>query len=176
MVTELQNALACAGRVFDLIEEKAEIPDNADAAVLEHIDGTVDLEHVYFSYVPDKKLIEDFNLHVEQGQRVAIVGPTGCGKTTMINLLMRFYDADSGVISVSGHPIKEVTRKSLRENYGMVLQETWLGCLSVCRNDPGKYPLRKTGCDRRGSHSCSKSGTCTRIYPASAKRIRYGDQ
>ncbi len=126
VVTELQNALACAGRVFDLIEEKAEIPDNADAAVLEHIDGTVDLEHVYFSYVPDKKLIEDFNLHVEQGQRVAIVGPTGCGKTTMINLLMRFYDADSGVISVSGHPIKEVTRKSLRENYGMVLQETWL--------------------------------------------------
>ncbi len=126
VVTELQNALACAGRVFDLIEEKAEIPDNADAAVLEHIDGTVDLEHVYFSYVPDKKLIEDFNLHVKQGQRVAIVGPTGCGKTTMINLLMRFYDADSGVISVSGHPIKEVTRKSLRENYGMVLQETWL--------------------------------------------------
>lgn len=126
VVTELQNALACAGRVFDLTEEKAEIPDNADAAVLEHIDGTVDLEHVYFSYVPDKKLIEDFNLHVEQGQRVAIVGPTGCGKTTMINLLMRFYDADSGVISVSGHPIKEVTRKSLRENYGMVLQETWL--------------------------------------------------
>ena len=126
VVTELQNALACAGRVFDLTEEKAEIPDNADAAVLEHIDGTVDLEHVYFSYVPDKKLIEDFNLHVKQGQRVAIVGPTGCGKTTMINLLMRFYDADSGVISVSGHPIKEVTRKSLRENYGMVLQETWL--------------------------------------------------
>lgn len=126
VVTELQNALACAGRVFDLIEEPAEIAEVSDAAVLERIDGTVDLEHVYFSYVPDKKLIEDFNLHVKQGQRVAIVGPTGCGKTTMINLLMRFYDVDSGVIRVSGHPIREVTRKSLRENYGMVLQETWL--------------------------------------------------
>lgn len=89
-MTELQNAIACAARIFELIEEEPEIPDSKDAAVLENVDGTVDLEHVAFSYVPDKKLIEDFNLHVKQGQRIAIVGPTGCGKTTLINLLMRF--------------------------------------------------------------------------------------
>lgn len=94
VVTELQNAIACAARIFELIEEEPEIPDSKDAAVLENVDGTVDLEHVAFSYVPDKKLIEDFNLHVKQGQRIAIVGPTGCGKTTLINLLMRFYDVN----------------------------------------------------------------------------------
>lgn len=126
VVTELQNALACAARIFELIEEEPEKPDAADAAVLTKVDGRVDIEHVYFSYVPNQKLIEDFNLHVEAGQRVAIVGPTGCGKTTMINLLMRFYDTDSGEIIVSHHPIKEVTRESLRSSYGMVLQETWL--------------------------------------------------
>lgn len=126
VVTELQNALACAARIFELIEEEPEVPDQEDAVVLENVDGSVDIEHVYFSYVPGQKLIEDFNLHVERGQRVAIVGPTGCGKTTMINLLMRFYDTDSGDILVSNHPIKEVTRESLRSSYGMVLQETWL--------------------------------------------------
>ena len=109
-----------------MIEEKAEVSDAEDAFVLETVDGTVDIEHVNFSYVKDKKLIEDFNLHVKPGQRIAIVGPTGCGKTTLINLLMRFYDTDSGTIAVSGHEIKQVTRKSLRKNYGMVLQETWL--------------------------------------------------
>lgn len=126
VVTELQNALACAARIFELIEEEPEVPDRKDAVVLENVDGTVDVEHVYFSYVPGQKLIEDFNLHVERGQRVAIVGPTGCGKTTMINLLMRFYDTDSGDILVSHHPVKDVTRESLRASYGMVLQETWL--------------------------------------------------
>ena len=126
VITELQNALACAARIFELIEEKAEVSDAEDAFVLETVDGTVDIEHVNFSYVKDKKLIEDFNLHVKPGQRIAIVGPTGCGKTTLINLLMRFYDTDSGTIAVSGHEIKQVTRKSLRKNYGMVLQETWL--------------------------------------------------
>lgn len=126
VVTELQNALACAARIFELIEEEPEVPDREDAVVLENVDGTVDIEHVYFSYVPGQKLIEDFNLHVERGQRVAIVGPTGCGKTTMINLLMRFYDTDSGDILVSHHPVKDVTRESLRASYGMVLQETWL--------------------------------------------------
>lgn len=126
VITELQNALACAARIFELIEEEQEIPDSTDAVTLEQADGRVDIEDVYFSYVPDKKLIEDFNLHVEPGQRVAIVGPTGCGKTTIINLLMRFYDVNSGQIKVSSHDIREITRESLRSNYGMVLQETWL--------------------------------------------------
>lgn len=126
VITELQNALACAARIFELIEEPAEEPDDEDAYVLENADGTVDIDHVYFSYVPDQKLIEDFNLHVKPGQRVAIVGPTGCGKTTLINLLMRFYDTNSGKITVSDHDIMHMTRNSLRANYGMVLQETWL--------------------------------------------------
>ena len=126
VITELQNAIACASRIFELIEVEREIPDAEDAYELDEADGKVDIEDVYFSYEPDQKLIEDFNLHVEQGQRVAIVGPTGCGKTTLINLLMRFYDVNGGKIKVSGHDIKEMTRHSLRKNYGMVLQETWL--------------------------------------------------
>ena len=130
VVTELQNA----ARIFELIEEEPEIPDSKDAAVLENVDGTVDLEHVAFSYVPDKKLIEDFNLHVKQGQRIAIVGPTGCGKTTLINLLMRFYDVNDGKISVSGIDIREMTRHSLRAGYGMVLQDTWLKTGTIREN------------------------------------------
>lgn len=126
VVTELQNALACAARIFELIEEPAEVADDVDAYVLKEADGTVDIEDVYFSYVPEQHLIEDFNLHVKPGQRIAIVGPTGCGKTTLINLLMRFYDTNSGRIKVSGHDIMHMTRQSLRANYGMVLQETWL--------------------------------------------------
>ncbi len=126
VVTELQNALACAARIFELIEEEAQIPDTDNAVVLKEADGEVTLKDVSFSYMPDKKLIQDLNLAVKPGQRIAIVGPTGCGKTTVINLLMRFYDVDSGAISVSGYDIRQMTRKSLRENYGMVLQETWL--------------------------------------------------
>lgn len=126
VVTELQNALACAGRVLELIEEEAELPDAEDAVELEMANGKVELEHVCFSYTANQKLIEDFNLSVKPGQRVAIVGPTGCGKTTLINLLMRFYDVNSGEIRVSDIPMKKLTRKSLRDNYGMVLQETWL--------------------------------------------------
>lgn len=126
VVTELQNALACAGRIFDLIEEEPQVPDEEDAVVLQQADGSVEMEDVYFAYEPDRKLIEDFNLSVSPGQRVAIVGPTGCGKTTLINLLMRFYDVNSGSIRASGHDIRNITRESLRENYGMVLQETWL--------------------------------------------------
>lgn len=126
VITELQNALACAARIFELIEEKPQIPDPVDAVVLQNTEGVVDLENVSFSYVPDKKLIEDLNLHVKQGQRIAIVGPTGCGKTTIINLLMRFYDVDRGKILVDGHDVKNITRKSLRSSYGMVLQDTWL--------------------------------------------------
>ena len=126
VVTELQNALACAARVFELIDEEAQVSDAEDAVVLEEVKGDVDLEHVYFSYEPGQKLIEDFNLHVNPGERVAIVGPTGCGKTTLINLLMRFYDVNSGTIRVSGVPVKNMTRSSLRSSYGMVLQETWL--------------------------------------------------
>ena len=126
VITELQNALACAARIFELIEEKKEIPDASDAVTLDEADGRVDIEDVYFSYVPDKKLIEDFNLHVKPGQRVAIVGPTGCGKTTIINLLMRFYDVNSGAILVDGHNIKDFKRGELRKMFGMVLQDTWL--------------------------------------------------
>ena len=126
VITELQNALACAARIFELIEEPAEQPDAWDAVELTQADGRVDIEDVSFSYVPEQHLIEDFNLHVTPGQRVAVVGPTGCGKTTLINLLMRFYDVNSGTISVSGTDIMQMTRCSLRKNYGMVLQETWL--------------------------------------------------
>ena len=126
VITELQNALACAARIFELIEEEPQVPDKEDARVLEHADGRVELSHVSFSYDPDQKLIEDFNLKVRPSQRIAIVGPTGCGKTTMINLLMRFYDPNAGQIRVSGTDMKDITRKSLRASYGMVLQETWL--------------------------------------------------
>ena len=126
VVTELQNAFVCAGRIFELIDEEPQVPDAADARVLEDAQGNVDLKDVYFQYVPEKKLIQNFNLKVTPGQRVAIVGPTGCGKTTVINLLMRFYDVNSGSIKVDGTDIRDITRGSLRTNYGMVLQETWL--------------------------------------------------
>ena len=126
--------MACAARIFELIEEEPEKPDAKDAVVLNEVDGSVAMQHVYFSYLPEQKLIEDFNLKVLPGQRVAIVGPTGCGKTTMINLLMRFYDTDSGEIDVSGHPITEITRDSLRASYGMVLQETWLKHATIREN------------------------------------------
>lgn len=126
VVTELQNAFVCAGRIFELIDEEPQAPDAADARVLEEAQGNVDLKDVYFQYVPEKKLIQNFNLQVKPGQRVAIVGPTGCGKTTVINLLMRFYDVNSGSIKVDGTDIRDITRGSLRTNYGMVLQETWL--------------------------------------------------
>ena len=126
VVTELQNAFVCAGRIFELIDEEPQVPDAADARVLEEAQGNVDLKNVYFQYVPEKKLIQNFNLQVKPGQRVAIVGPTGCGKTTVINLLMRFYDVNSWSIQVDGTDIRDITRGSLRTNYGMVLQETWL--------------------------------------------------
>lgn len=126
VITEIQNAIACAARIFELIEEEPQIPDSDNAITMPAVKGNIDLEHVYFSYVPDRPLIEDFNLKVKPGQRVAIVGPTGCGKTTLINLLMRFYDVNSGTISVDGTSIMNMTRHSLRQNIGMVLQDTWL--------------------------------------------------
>lgn len=145
VVTELQNALACAGRIFELIEEEAEAADDVDAYELQEADGRVAIENVSFSYSPEQKLIEDFNLEVKPGQRVAIVGPTGCGKTTFINLLMRFYDVNSGTIALGSafnldkengelHDIMHMTRKSLRKNYGMVLQETWLKAGTIREN------------------------------------------
>lgn len=126
VITELQNALACAARLFELIEEKPQVEEPADAVKLTDVKGSVELDNVSLSYVPDRKLIEDLSLTVKPGQRVAIVGPTGCGKTTIINLLMRFYDVNGGSVSVEGSDIRNVTRRSLRESYGMVLQETWL--------------------------------------------------
>lgn len=126
VVTELQNAIACAGRIFEFIEEEPQIPDAEDAIVLKQPKGEIDIQDVAFSYTEDQKLITDLNLHVKPGQRVAIVGPTGCGKTTVINLLMRFYDVNKGSIQVDGVDIRKITRDSLRKGYGMVLQETWL--------------------------------------------------
>ncbi len=126
VITELQNALACAARIFELIEEEPQVPDQTDAVTLKDVQGKVSLCDVSFSYTPDKKLIENLNLDVKPGQRIAIVGPTGCGKTTIINLLMRFYDVDQGRIIVDGNNIKNITRRSLRTSYGMVLQDTWL--------------------------------------------------
>lgn len=134
VVTELQNALACAKRVFELIEEKAEVPDAPNAIELGEVKGDVVLNGVDFSYTQDKKFIEDLNIKVKSGQRIAIVGPTGCGKTTIINLLMRFYEIDKGSIMVDGYDIREISRKSLRSNYGMVLQETWLKSGTIREN------------------------------------------
>ena len=134
VVTELQNAVACAARLFELIEAPVEAPDAPDAAPLEDVRGALAFDRVYFSYVKDRRLIEDFNLSVEPGCRVAIVGPTGCGKTTLINLLMRFYDADAGAISVEGRDVRDIPRRSLREAYGMVLQETWLKNATIREN------------------------------------------
>ena len=126
VVTELQNAFACAKRVFDFIEETPEIPDSKDAVSMAQADGSLELKDVSFSYKKDVPLLTNLKLDVKPGQKIAIVGPTGCGKTTLINLLMRFYDVDAGQIILSGHDIREVTRDSLRANYGMVLQDTWL--------------------------------------------------
>lgn len=134
VATEFQNAVVCAGRVFGLIDEKPQEPDGPSAIDLGEVDGSVKLENVAFSYRKDTPLITDLNLDVKPGQRIAIVGPTGCGKTTIINLLMRFYDADEGRILVSGHSVRDVTRDSLRRNYGMVLQETWLKAGTVAEN------------------------------------------
>jgi len=134
VITELQNALACAARVFALIEETEETPDKQPAALLDNVDGVVTLENVNFSYVSDRPLIKNFSLQTKPGQRVAIVGPTGCGKTTIINLLMRFYDVDSGCIKVSGKDIRDVTRHDLRDSYGMVLQDTWLRSGTIREN------------------------------------------
>jgi len=134
VITEFQNAYACALRIFEFIEEEPQIPDSETARLLVEADGTVEIENVSFSYVPDKKLLENINLSVKQGQRVAIVGPTGCGKTTIINLLMRFYDVDNGCILVDGTDIRNITRKSLRSNYGMVLQDTWLKTGTIREN------------------------------------------
>lgn len=134
VVTELENALACAKRIFDFIDTPAEEPDQPDAIMLEKADGSVCVENVSFSYNPEISLLQDISINVKPGQRIAIVGPTGCGKTTMINLLMRFYDVQKGQIVVSGHPIKELTRESLRKNFGMVLQETWLKAGTIREN------------------------------------------
>ncbi len=134
VITELQNALVCASRIFGLISEPAQTPDDPDARTLTDASGQVDIEKVAFAYTPEKPLVENLNLHVKPGQRIAIVGPTGCGKTTLINLLMRFYDVDSGAISVEGTDIRHMTRRSLRGNYGMVLQETWLKSGTIREN------------------------------------------
>ena len=134
VVTELQNAIACAARVFELIEETPELPDKADATELENVKGSVKINNLYFSYNPDRELLKDVNINVEPGKTVAIVGPTGCGKTTLINLLMRFYDPNNGVISVDEVNTQDVTRKSLRQNFGMVLQDTWLKSGTIADN------------------------------------------
>ena len=134
VLTEIQNAFACAKRVFDFIDEEVETKDKEGALILQQTDGSMELQHISFSYRKDTPLLKDLNLHVKQGQKVAIVGPTGCGKTTLINLLMRFYDIDAGKICVSGHDVKEITKDSLRANFGMVLQDTWLKSGTIAEN------------------------------------------
>lgn len=134
VVTELQNAIACAGRVFELIEEASELPDKADATELEIVKGSVEINNLYFSYNPDRELLKNVNINVEPGKTVAIVGPTGCGKTTLINLLMRFYDPNNGAILVDEVNTQDVTRQSLRQNFGMVLQDTWLKSGTIADN------------------------------------------
>ena len=134
VITELQNAIACAGRIYEVIDEQPQQPDKEDAGELSNVKGEVKLENIDFSYDPERKLIENLNLNVKAGQRIAIVGPTGCGKTTLINLLMRFYEPQKGRISVDGTPVTDITRKSLRKNYGMVLQDTWLKSGTVREN------------------------------------------
>lgn len=134
VVTELQNAIACAARVFELIEEAPELPDKADATDLENVEGSVEINNLYFSYNPDRELLKNVNINVEPGKTVAIVGPTGCGKTTLINLLMRFYDPNNGAILVDEVNTKDVTRQSLRQNFGMVLQDTWLKSGTIADN------------------------------------------
>lgn len=134
VLTEIQNAFACAKRVFDFIDEEVEKQDKEGALILQQTDGSMELQHISFSYRKDTPLLKDLNLHVKQGQKVAIVGPTGCGKTTLINLLMRFYDIDAGKIYVSGHDVKEITKDSLRANFGMVLQDTWLKSGTIAEN------------------------------------------
>ena len=134
VVTELQNAIACAARVFELIEETPELPDKADATELENVKGSVEINNLYFSYNPDRELLKNVNINVEPGKTVAIVGPTGCGKTTLINLLMRFYDPNNGAISVDEVNTQDVTRQSLRQNFGMVLQDTWLKSGTIADN------------------------------------------
>lgn len=134
VVTELQNAIACAARVFELIEESPELPDKTDATELENVKGSVEINNLYFSYNPDRELLKDVNINVEPGKTVAIVGPTGCGKTTLINLLMRFYDPNNGTISVDEVNTQDVTRQSLRQNFGMVLQDTWLKSGTIADN------------------------------------------
>ena len=130
----MQNAIACAGRIYEIIDETPQTPDSPTAETLENVSGDINFENVYFSYTADKKLIENLNISAKAGQRIAIVGPTGCGKTTLINLLMRFYDPTDGKISVDGKNVLSVTRKSLRKNYGMVLQDTWLKSGTVREN------------------------------------------
>lgn len=134
VVTELQNAMACACRVFELIEETPQIPDSTDAKELSNVKGDIDISNLYFSYNPEKELLKDVNVSVTSGRTVAIVGPTGCGKTTLINLLMRFYDPNSGSVSVDGVNTQNITRQSLRQNFGMVLQDTWLKSGSIADN------------------------------------------
>ena len=134
VLTEIQNAFACAKRVFDFIDEEVETKDKEGALILQQTDGSMELQHISFSYRKDTPLLKDLNLHVKQGQKVAIVGPTGCGKTTLINLLMRFYDIDAGKIYVSGHDVKEITKHSLRANFGMVLHDTWLKSGTIAEN------------------------------------------
>ena len=163
VVTELQNAMACASRVFALIDEPSETPDAPDAIALDHADGSVFLDHVSFRYVPDRPLIEDLNVAVKPGQRVAIVGPTGCGKTTLINLLMRFYDVTGGEIRISGERITGLTRRSLRQSFGMVLQDTWIKTGTVRENIALGKPDASTGEIVLAAKACHADGFIRRL-------------
>ena len=166
VVTELQNALACVRRIFTLLDEPDRLPDAADASDLD-AQGNVSLTDVSFRYVPDRPLIEDFSLNVKPGQRIAIVGPTGCGKTTLINLLMRFYDVNEGSIRVDGVDIRDIKRRELRRNIGMVLQDTWLKAGTIRENIAYGKP------DNRGNHRCRQGRPCPFLHPPTARGLRH---
>ena len=170
VVAEMQGALACAERLFELLDEEEQPAEPKDAVVLSNAQGAIELDNVSFSYVPERPLIEGFSLSVKPGQHIALVGPTGCGKTTLINLLMRFYDVDQGAIRVDGHDIRALTRRSLRRSYGMVLQDTWR------RNGAGEHRHRQIGRDGRGNHRRGEGSGRARVHPPPAAGIRHGAQ
>lgn len=167
VITELQNALACAGRLFELIDTPSESPDPALPSPAPEVRGEITLENVCFSYDKQKKLIENFNLHLHPGERAAIVGPTGCGKTTVINLLMRFYDPDSGTISVDGNNTRELPRSFVRSSFGMVLQETWLRAGTIREN----ICFGKPDATDEEMVAAAQSRTCRQLHPPASGRI-----
>ena len=170
VLNQVQSMAAASERVFAFLEEEEEVPTEHPIALPEQIAGTVSFQHVSFGYQPEQQIIHDFSADVQSGQKIAIVGPTGAGKTTMVKLLMRFYDVNSGAILLDGHNVKDFERHDLRKAFGMVLQDTWLFQGTIME----KYPLWQTGCNGRRSHCCGKGSPCGQLYPPAAGRLPDG--